>query len=249
MKISNDFFAISPRRARRGIATRAGLILVGALALTQLQGCFVAGVAAVGGAALVATDRRTTGSQLEDQTIQLKAGSRIGDILRGNGNVSVSSYNQQVLITGQVPTAEYKEQIGQAVRGIQNVKSVANEIVVGQNETLSEQANDTYITSKVRASLVDDKQLYSQAFVLTTTAGVVYMQGSVTHDEGDEAASVASGVSGVVKVVTMFEYITPEQLQTEFRDTSKTPLTPAGSAPAGGDSTGIAPATAQPVAP
>ncbi len=227
------------RRAHGTLAARAGLLLAAVLAVTQLQGCFVAGVAAVGGAALVATDRRTAGSQVEDQTIQLKAGSRIGDVLRGNGNVSVSSYNQQVLLTGQVPTARDRDDVGQAVRGIQNVKSIDNEIVVGPNQSFSEQANDTFITSKVRASLLSDKQLYSQAFVITTSAGVVYLQGSVTRAEGDEAASVASGVGGVVKVVTLFEYLTPAQLQTQFRDTSKSPVTPAGSAPA----------TPQPVSP
>ncbi|MBW4046390.1 MAG: BON domain-containing protein [Proteobacteria bacterium] len=210
---------------------RAGLVLMAAIAATQLQGCFVLGAAAVGGTAMVATDRRTAGAQLEDQTIQVKAATQISNALRGNGNVSVNSYNQQVLITGQVPTEAYKQQIQQIVSSIANVKAVANEVVVGPNSTLGEEANDTYITSKVRASFIDDKQLYSQAFKITTSAGIVYLQGIVTQDEADQAAAVASAVSGVQKVVTLFDIITPDQLQGIYSNTSQTPVTPAGSAP------------------
>ncbi len=210
---------------------RAGLVLMAAIAATQLQGCFVLGAAAVGGTAMVATDRRTAGAQLEDQTIQVKAATQISDALRGNGNVSVNSYNQQVLITGQVPTEAYKQQIQQIVSSIANVKAVANEVVVGPNSTLGEEANDTYITSKVRASFIDDKQLYSQAFKITTSAGIVYLQGIVTQDEADQAAAVASAVSGVQKVVTLFDIITPDQLQGIYSNTAQTPITPAGSAP------------------
>ena len=199
---------------------RAGLVLMAAIAATQLQGCFVLGAAAVGGTALVATDRRTAGAQLEDQTIQVKAASQISSALRGNGNVSVNSYNQQVLITGQVPTEAYKQQIQQIVSSIANVKAVADEVVVGPNSTLGEQANDTYITSKVRASFIDDKQLYSQAFKITTSAGIVYLQGIVTQDEADQAAAVASAVSGVKKVVTLFNIITPQQLQAIYSHTA-----------------------------
>jgi osmotically-inducible protein OsmY len=215
---------------RSKASTRAGMALLGALLLTQLQGCFVLGAAAVGGTALVVSDRRTSGSQLEDQTIQVKAGSRLGDILRGNGNVSVSSYNQKVLLTGQVPTVEYRNQIEQAVATITNVKAVLDEIVVGQNQTLSEQAGDTYLTSKVRAAFIDQKNLYSQALVITTVGGVVYLQGVVTQGEADLASSVASGVGGVKKVVTLFDVISPAQLQTQYQSTSKTPLEPPGTA-------------------
>jgi osmotically-inducible protein OsmY len=210
---------------------RAGLVLMAALAATQLQGCFVLGLAAVGGTAMVATDRRTAGAQLEDQTIQVKAATQISSALRGNGNVSINCYNQQVLITGQVPTEAYKQQVHQIVADIPNVKAVLDEVVVGPNSTLGEQTNDTFITSKVRASFIDDKQLYSQAFKITTSAGVVYLQGIVTQAEADQASAVASAVSGVKKVVTLFNIITPQQLQGIYRNTSQTPVTPQGSAP------------------
>lgn len=217
--------------ATRMTASRAGLVLMAAIAATQLQGCFVLGAAAVGGTALVATDRRTAGAQLEDQTIQIKAQTQIDNALRGNGNVNVNSYNQQVLITGQVPTEAYKQQVQQIVSSIPNVKSVLNALVVGPNSTLSEQAHDTLITSLVRASFIDDKQLYSQAFKITTSEGVVYLMGIVTQDEADQAAAVASGVSGVKKVVTMFNIITPQQLQDMYSSTAKTPITPQGTPP------------------
>lgn len=212
--------------------SRAGLVLMAAIAATQLQGCFVLGAAAVAGTAAVATDRRTAGAQLEDQTIQVRAQTQIDSALRGNGNVSINSYNQQVLITGQVPTDAYKQQVLQIVSSIPNVKSVLDELVVGPNSTLSERANDTLITSLVRASFIDDKQLYSQAFKITTSEGVVYLMGIVTQDEADQASAVAAGVSGVQKVVTMFNIISPDQLQSTYSNTAKTPTTPQGTPPA-----------------
>ena len=210
-------------------ARRAGFVLLGALCLTQLQGCFVLGAAAVGGTALVATDRRTTGSQLEDQTINLKAASRINDALGGQGSVSVDSYNQQVLLTGQVPTEALKRLAAQVAADVPNVKSVANELEVGMNASLTDQANDTYLTSKVRAAFIDDKALYSQAFVITTCDGVVYLQGLVTPAEAAEAAAVASGISGVKKVVTLFQTISPAQLENNYSGQVSTPQSPPAS--------------------
>ena len=216
---------------RSGAARRAGLLLATMLAASQLQGCFVLGAAAVGGTALVATDRRTAGSQLEDKNIQLTASGRISDLLAGRGNVNVDSYNQQVLLTGQVPSAADKQQAQNIVAGIANVKSIANELVVGPSSSLDQQARDTLITTKVRASFIDDRQLYAQAFQITTSGGVVYLQGLVTKDEAAEATSVASNVSGVKKVVDLLAIITPQQLQTQYKNTSQTPVTPPGSAP------------------
>lgn len=222
---------MTQRTPRNPTARRAGLLLAAVLTATQLQGCFVLGAAAVGGTALVATDRRTAGSQLEDKNIQLTASGRISDLLAGRGNVNVDSYNQQVLLTGQVPTAADKQQAQNIVAGITNVKSVANELVVGPNSTLNEQAQDTLITTKVRASFIDDSKLYAQAFQVTTSGGVVYLQGLVTKEEAAEATSVAAGVSGVQKVVDLLAIITPQQLQTQYKNTSQTPVTPPGSAP------------------
>jgi osmotically-inducible protein OsmY len=219
------------RHRGRTAARRAGWLLATVLAASQLQGCFVLGAAAVGGTAMVATDRRTAGSQLEDKNIQLTASGRISDLPAGAGNVNVDVYNQQVLLTGQVPNEADKLQAQNIVAAIPNVKSVANQLVVGPNSSLSEQANDTYITSKVRATFIDDSQLYSQAFQITTSGGVVYLQGIVTPAEAQQAADDASRVSGVKKVVTLFTMISPQQLQTQYPNTSQTPITPPGSAP------------------
>ncbi|MBU6513319.1 MAG: BON domain-containing protein, partial [Betaproteobacteria bacterium] len=194
-------------------------------------GCFVLGAAAVGGAAMVASDRRSAGSQLEDKNIQITASARISDLLAGRGNVGVDSYNQQVLQTGQVPTAADKQQAQDIVVAIPNVKSVANQIEVGPTESLQQQADDTVITGKVRAAFFADRALYSQAFQITTSNGVVYLQGMVTPDERKEATLKASEVSGVTKVFDLLANITPEQLQTQYRNTSQTPVTPPGSAP------------------
>ncbi len=218
------------RPAAAGRLRRAGWLL--ALAATQLQGCFVLGAAAVGGTAMVATDRRTAGSQLEDQTIQMTASGRISDLLAGHGNVSVDSYNQQVLLTGQVPTAADKQQAQAIVAAVPNVKSVANMLQVGPSSSLEQRARDTYLTSRVRAAFIADPKLYSQAYQITTSDGVVYLQGLVTQQEAQEASSVAAGVSGVRKVVTLFDMITPIQLQNSYRNTAQTPVVPPGSAPA-----------------
>lgn len=230
--IQRDPATASPaRRTGAQAARRAGLVLATVLAASQLQGCFVLGAAAVGGTALVASDRRTAGSQLEDKNIQLTASGRISDLLAGRGSVSVDSYNQQVLLTGQVPSAADKQQAQNVVVAIPNVKSVANELVIGPKEGLDQQASDTYITSKVRAAFIDTSGLYSQAFQITTSQGVVYLQGLVTAEEAKRATSVAAGVSGVKKVVDLLTIITPQQLQTQYRNTSQTPVTPPGSAP------------------
>ena len=215
----------------RVAARRAGWLLATVLAASQLQGCFVLGAAAVGGTAMVATDRRTAGSQLEDKNIQLTASGRISDLLAGAGNVNVDCYNQQVLLTGQVPNEADKVQAQNIVAGIANVKSVANQLVVGPNSSLGEQANDTYLTSKVRATFIDDSQLYSQAFQITTSGGIVYLQGIVTPEEAQRASDDASRVSGVKKVVTLFTMISSQQLQSQYKNTSQTPVTPPGSAP------------------
>ncbi len=220
------------RPAAAGRLRRAGWLLALALAATQLQGCFVLGAAAVGGTAMVATDRRTAGSQLEDQTIQMTASGRISDLLAGHGNVSVDSYNQQVLLTGQVPTAADKQQAQAIVAAVPNVKSVANMLQVGPSSSLEQRARDTYLTSRVRAAFIADPKLYSQAYQITTSDGVVYLQGLVTQQEAQEASSVAAGVSGVRKVVTLFDMITPIQLQNSYRNTAQTPVVPPGSAPA-----------------
>ncbi|MDQ2927740.1 MAG: BON domain-containing protein [Pseudomonadota bacterium] len=183
------------------------------LAIASLSACapLIIGGAVVGGA-LVATDRRTTGSQLDDETIELKANSRMNDAFGDRARVSTISYNRMVLLTGEVPTDADKTTAEQAVARIDNVQSVVNELAVGPLNTFGEKSKDTFITAKVKASLVDAKDLFAQSIKVVTHRGTVYLMGRVTEREANRATEVARGVAGVVKVVRVFEILSESEL-------------------------------------
>jgi osmotically-inducible protein OsmY len=181
------------------------------LGTTLLPGCaLLVGGAAVSGV-LVATDRRTSGAQLEDQTIELKAASRVGAV-SGGGNVAVTSHNRSALITGQVPSEAARVAVEKEVAGIENVRAVINELAVAGNSSLTQRSSDTIVSAKVRAAFLDAKDLQSNAFSVTTEAGVVYLMGIVTEREASLATDVARAVDGVRKVVRVFEVVSEEAL-------------------------------------
>jgi osmotically-inducible protein OsmY len=181
------------------------------LSSTLLPGCAVlVGGAAVSGV-LVATDRRTSGAQLEDQAIELKAVSRVGAVA-GGGNVAVTSHNRSALITGQVPSEAERVAVEKVVAGIENVRAVVNELAVAGNSSLAQRSSDSIITAKVKAAFIDAKDLQSNAFNVTTEAGVVYLMGIVTEREATRATDLARGTDGVRKVVRVFEVVSEEEL-------------------------------------
>ncbi|MCA0214271.1 MAG: BON domain-containing protein [Proteobacteria bacterium] len=184
-----------------------------AVAASVLSACapLIVGGAAVG--ALVAIDRRTSGAQLEDEGIELRAASRVREALGDRAHVNVTSYNRQVLITGEVPNDAARQQVEQIVSRVENVRSVVNELAVLGNTTLAQRSNDVLITGKVRASLVDAKDLFAGAFKVVTERGTTYLMGRVTQREADRATAIARTVSGVQKVVRIFEIITEEELR------------------------------------
>ena len=190
------------------------LALAGAaLASTLLSGCgalLVGGV--VVGSALVATDRRTTGAQVDDETIEVKSSSRMMETFGDRARVNTTSYNRMVLLTGEVPSDADKTTAEQTVARVPNVASVVNELTVGPLNTFTERSKDTYVTTKVKASLVDAKDLFANSVKVTTHRGVVYLMGRVTEREANRASEVARGVSGVVKVVRVFEVISEAEL-------------------------------------
>lgn len=195
-------------------ATRLGAAVLCAAALGgALSACapVVLGGAAVG--ALVATDRRTSGAQLEDEGIELRAAGRIREALGERVHVNVTSYNRQVLLTGEAPTAQDRQQLEQVVSRVENVRSVVNDVGVLGATTLSQRSNDTYITGKVKASLIDAKDIFANAFKVVTERGVVYLMGRVTQREADRATAIARSTTGVQKVVRVFEIITEAELQ------------------------------------
>jgi osmotically-inducible protein OsmY len=159
-----------------------------------------------------ATDRRTVGNQVEDQSIELKASNRISGRYGDKGHVVINAYNRKVLLTGEVPTEAGKADAELQAQTVENVRSVVNELVVGPSSSLTTRSNDTLITGKVKASLIDAKDLFANSFLINTQRGTVYLMGRVTEREGNRAASIAAGVTGVTKVVKVFDYITEAEL-------------------------------------
>jgi osmotically-inducible protein OsmY len=193
---------------------RRVLAIVSALAaLTALGACapLIVGGAMVGGS-MMAVDRRTSGAQVEDQTIELKGVNRVREVIGSAGHVNITSYNRQVLLTGEVPAEADKAAIEQAIGRTENLRSIVNDLAVMPPSSLGSRSGDTLITSKVKASLVDAKDLISSAFKVVTERNVVYLMGRVTEREATRAAEVASGVAGVEKVVRVFDIVSEAEL-------------------------------------
>ena len=180
---------------------------------SSLTACFplAVGGAVMGG--LVATDRRTSGAQLEDQGIELRAASRIRDNLGERVHVNVTSYNRRVLMTGEVPTEQDRQLVEQLVSRVENVQLVVNELAVLGKSSLSQRANDTLVDGKVKAGFVDAKDLFAQSIKVVTERGTVYLMGRVTQREADRATDIARATSGVQKVVRVFEIISEDELR------------------------------------
>jgi len=215
---------IPNRGIRRGLPLAlAGAALSGAL----LSGCgaLIVGGMVVGGA-MVATDRRTTGAQVDDETIEVKSSSRMTETFGDRARISTTSYNRMVLLTGEVPNEADKTAAEQVVARVPNVSSVVNELTVGPLNSFGERSKDTYVTTKVKASLVDAKDLFANSIKVTTHRGVVYLMGRVTEREANRASEVARGVSGVTKVVRVFELIS----EAELAQTQPKSVAPADSA-------------------
>ena len=175
---------------------------------TLLAGCvplLVAG--AVGGTALVATDRRSVGAQADDEAIELKTGNNIGTGYGDRVHVNVTSFNGIVLLCGEVPTQDLIATIGQIARTTAKVRQVHNEITVGPVSDVGSRTNDSYITSKVKARFVESNKFSATHVKVVTERQVVYLLGIVRRDEGDAAGQIASTTSGVLRVVKLFEYI------------------------------------------
>ena len=188
-------------------------LTVGAALVAGLAGCvpLVVGGAAVG-AGFIAADRRSSGAQLDDQTIEVRGASRISAIANDNMNIAVTSFNRQVLLTGTVGADADRLRAEEEIKRIDNVRSVVNAVTVGPGSTIQDRANDTYITSKVKASLANANFSASNSIKVVTERGVVYLMGIVTQAELDQATNVTRGVSGVTKVVRMAEIVTAQQL-------------------------------------
>lgn len=194
----------------RTFLSKACLALCVAGALSACVPVIMGGMVMSG---LVATDRRTSGTQLEDEGIELRAASRLREALGDRAHFNVNSYNRQVLLTGEAPSAQDKQLIEQIVSRVDNVRAIVNEISVLGNSTLPQRSSDSLVTGKVKAGLVDAKDLYANAFKVVTERGTTYMLGRVTQREADRATEIARGVNGVQKVVRIFEIISEDELK------------------------------------
>ena len=197
--------------------SRMSRVACAVLSVAALGGALSGCVALVGGGAAVAgmsaVDRRSTGTQVEDQGIELRAGNRIGEVMGDKAKASVTSYNRMVLLTGQAGNATDKASIEKLVREQSTVRQVYNEIEVAPfTATLGQRSQDTMITTKVKASLVNAKDISSSAIKVVTENNVVYLMGIVTPRESKRAAEIARGVNDVTKVVRLFEVITEDEL-------------------------------------
>lgn len=193
---------------------RHAALLATVLATTTLLGAcapLVLGGAMVG-TALSITDRRTAGAQVEDEAIELKTVNRVRDAVGDRGHVNTTSYNRTVLITGEVLTEADKAAVEQAVVRIENVRATVNELVIAGSSSITARSNDTILTSKVKASFIDAKDLQANAIKVVAERGVVYLMGRVTEREAGRAADLARAVSGVAKVVRVFEVISEAEL-------------------------------------
>jgi len=177
-----------------------------------LSGCVPVVATSMAVGSFAAIDRRTLGTQTDDVEIELRAAGRLPDAIRGARGVSVTSFNRSVLLTGQVPDPAAKAEAERAVRQVNGVKNVFNELEVGPRVSFTTIANDTQLTARVKGAFLEQKVLDSTAVKVVTENGVAYLMGLVTQREGPAYATAASRVSGVRRVVTLFDYISDEDL-------------------------------------
>ncbi|WP_300649988.1 BON domain-containing protein [Hydrogenophaga sp.] len=187
-------------------------VLVAVTLTVGLSACAPLIVGGAMGGALVAVDRRTSGAQLDDQGIELRATNRLRDQMGNRARAAVTSYNRRVLLTGEVASVADKELAGKIVSGVDNVAEIVNELSVTNSPSLTERAADTLITGRLKASLVDAKDLSANAFKVVTERSTVYLMGRVTQREADRATDIARNTSGVQRVVRSFEILTEEEL-------------------------------------
>ena len=181
------------------------------LIAVALQGCVEMAVVGAAGttAALSLTDRRTTGVQVDDEGIELRASNRVSEKFGDRVHVNITSYNRSVLVTGEVPDAQAKDEIEKLVQGVPSVRGVTNDLQVAGGASLTSRASDATITGKVKARLFDSGKLNPIHVKVVTEAGIVYLLGIVTEGEANAAVEVARTTGGVRKVVKVFDYCKP----------------------------------------
>jgi osmotically-inducible protein OsmY len=182
------------------------LFLLFVAVVPVLFGCAAAVVGGAGTALLVGEDRRTVGTVTEDRGIEIKASGRVSEKFK-EPHINFTSYNRMVLLTGETPDAATRNEIEKIVRSVENVRGLYNEIAIAGNSALSSRANDSFITSKVKARFVDQQKFNPVHVKVVTEANVVFLLGMVKRKEADDAVEISRTTGGVQKVVKLFEYL------------------------------------------
>jgi len=188
-------------------------LIVLALTVPALQGCFPAVVAGAAVGVMSAHDRRTTGTQTDDETTEWRARARVPEQYKAQSRVNFTSYNRRLLITGEVPNEDAKSAIEAEARKLEGVREVYNELAIGPISTLSQRSNDSFIDSKVKARLVDSNQVSANHIKVVTERGATYLMGVVNDREAKVAISVARTTAGVRKVVNILEVLPEEDIR------------------------------------
>ena len=165
------------------------------------------------GGAMVASDRRTTGIQLEDESIEQRGATAMRENFGSKEHINITSYNRQVLITGEVSNDNVRRQVETLVGRVENVRAVVNELAIGPASSTSDRANDVLLVAKVKASMVDTEDVFANVFKVVSERGTVYLMGRVTQREAKRATDVVRGIGGVKRVVRVFDYITEDELR------------------------------------
>ena len=196
---------------KRLVRMTGAAVLLSSL-LSACVGPLLVGGAMVGGT-LLAVDRRTSGAQLDDEAIELRAANQIRSNLGTRVRASVTSYNRQVLLTGEVPNLQDKQRVEDVVKAVESVAAVVNELAVLNSPSLIDRSADTLLTGRIKAMLLDAKDIQSNAFKVVTERNTVYLMGRVTQREAERATEVVRGTPGVQKVVRILEIISEQELQ------------------------------------
>lgn len=199
----------------------SGLVLV--TALTALSACtpLLLGGAVMTG--IVASDRRTTGAQVEDEGLEIKVASAVRQELGERVHLNVTSFNRKVLLTGEVRGQADKERAEKLALSQENIQSVVNDLVVGPASSLTQRSKDLVTTSQVKAAFIDAKDLQVNSIKVLTERGTVYLMGRVTSREAKRASDIVRGIGGVTKVVRVFDEISDEELQRLSQPTANKP--------------------------
>ena len=165
------------------------------------------------GGAMVASDRRSTGIQLEDETIEQRSATAIRENFGSKEHINITSYNRQVLITGEVTSDTVRRQVESLIGRVENVRAVVNELAIGPASSFSDRSSDAVLVAKVKAAMVDTEDVFANVYKVVGERGTIYLMGRVTQREAKRATDVVRGVSGVKRVVRVFEYITEDELR------------------------------------